>query len=960
MSGISSTVGPFSGINSGSLIEQLLSIESRPKQLAQRRIQQLQLQQSGLLDINSKLSALKSASALFRESKTFRSSSATSTDDKVLTATAGVSSTPGSYAFLVDRLVTTQQMLSRGFGDKDTVAVGATSVTFESAIARLDRDTSLSELNGGAGIERGKITVTDSAGKAATVDLSKAITVNDVLQAINSNGTAAVTATVSDGKFVIKDNAGGSVAVANGLGSSTATSLGIAGSATGTITGSQVFYMGANTALSLLNDGNGVYADNTAGETAYDFKITVDNGSGPTIVTVNIGDVWKTVDTKLTKTEGGVSTVGGALKRINDALAAKGFTTVTAAISSDKTRLELKDSASATTSITVEENSESTARDLGLLGSTTTGTLAGKRVLAGLTSTLSRGVNGGAGVGGDGVINFTARDGFTGSLTVNLDGTLEDIAQAIQTASGVVSGKSRLSVGVNSKGTGLVVTDNTGSTSSNLIITGTLSGLGDRDTAASLGISTDVAGVASATITGTNLQRQYVSRTTLLSSLNDGKGVGTGRFRITDSLGIVQNVDLNENQKTVGDLVDLINSRGLGITARINSGGDGIEIIENLTGGATGSAKIKIEDVNGAVAKGLNIAGTAAGTGADNKINGSYERTVTFSAADSLQKIADKLNAAKAGVAVSIIKDGSGTTPYRLNIVSDSTGRAGRFLIDTGSLDLGLQSMEAGEDARIFFGAADPAKAIALTRSNNTLDDVIQGVKIDLKSASTDPVTVTIAKDNDAIESKVNDFISAFNEVVTRIDFQTRYDEESKRSGPLIGDSTALQLRGELYRAVQSKAIGASGTYSRLSDVGVKVGSGGKLELNIERFRAAMDQDPDSVESLFAMRASTPKTTIDLGGGITASNPNGGESFTELSVAGQLEQLGKKYLDSIEGILVRKNTALDGQIKNQNERITSMDSRLEVRRQVLERQFAAMERAIGQMQSQQSSLAGIG
>lgn len=952
MSGISSSVGPFSGIDSGSLINQLLAIESRPKILAQQRVAQLQLQQGGFLDINSKLSALRAAAALFRQEKTFRTASAASSDEKVLSATASVGAGAGSYSFLVDRLVTTQQLLSRGFGDKDSVAMGATSFTFESAQARLDRDTALADLNGGAGVERGKILVTDSTGATATVDLSKAITVADVLDAINSNGTAAVTASVSDGQFVIRDTAGGNVTVANGLGSTTAASLGIAGSGAGAVTGAQVYYLASGTALSILNDGNGVYADNQVGSAAYDFTITVDTGSGPTLVKVNIGDLY---DADQKKVEGAVSTVGGVLERINGALDAAGFTTVRASIAADGTRLRISDSASGTTSITVAENSESTARDLGLLGSTTTGTLTGQRVLAGLTSTLSRGINGGTGVGGDGVINFTARDGFAGTLTVSADSTLEQVAAAISAASGTVGGQARLQVAINSKGTGLVITDTTGG-SGNLIITGT----DGSDTAASLGISTGASGVVSSTVTGSNLQRQYVGRATLLSALNNGKGIGTGRFRITDSTGVIQSIDVSDNQKTVGDLIDLINSRGLSITARINARGDGVEIIENISGGGTGASKITIEDVNGAVARSLNLAGTAAGTGAENRIDGSYERTVTFEAADTLQEVADKINAAGAGVSVSIIKDGAGSTPYRLNFVGEATGRSGRFLLDSAGLDLGLRTLDAGEDARVFFGSSDPARAIALTRSSNTLDGVIQGVKIDLKSVSADPVTLTISKDTAAIEGKVSAFIAAFNDVVSRVDFQTRYDEETKRSGPLIGDSTALQLRNELYRVVQGQGIGATGTFSRLTDVGIKIGSGGKLELDTERFREAMERDPASVEALFAARESTTSTTIDLGGGISASDPSGRETFTKLGVVGQLEELGKKYLDSVDGVLIRRGRTLDDQIASQNRRIADMDARLEVRRQVLLRQFTAMERAIGQLQSQQSALAGIG
>ena len=64
MAGVTATTGLFSGIDSGSLITQLMALEARPKTLIQIRVQQLQFQQGAYLDLNSRLSALKTASAL--------------------------------------------------------------------------------------------------------------------------------------------------------------------------------------------------------------------------------------------------------------------------------------------------------------------------------------------------------------------------------------------------------------------------------------------------------------------------------------------------------------------------------------------------------------------------------------------------------------------------------------------------------------------------------------------------------------------------------------------------------------------------------------------------------------------------------------------------------------------------------------------------------------------------------
>ncbi|MDX2117651.1 MAG: flagellar filament capping protein FliD [Planctomycetota bacterium] len=957
MSGITSSTGIFSGIDSGSIIEQLLAIEARPKQAAQARKAGLQLQQTAFLDLNSRLANIRDLAKAFRTDKAIRSQSASSSNTDVLTATADTSAAAGVYSFIVDRLVSTQQSLSRGFADKTTTGLNAGTFTFESAKARLDRDVFLSDLKGGDGISRGKIIITDAANATSTIDLSKAVTVQDVLDAINGNGTAKVKASIVDDKFVLTDTSGGggTMRVENGVDSSTASSLGIAGSAVGgKVTGSSLTTLTTGTTLASLNDGNGVLIKSTVGLTNSQFTIS----ELGTSVDINLGDVY-TVDpqdnTKFVKTSGAVSTLGEAVTRINTQLAAAGKSNITAKISSDGKRLELSNANPEEISI-ADKSGSTTAKDLGIAGDSLGGVMVGRRVVGGLNTTLLSSLNGGSGLGGSGAINFTTRDGFTGSVTLNADTTLSDAINAIQTASGTgVNGKSRLSVSLNQNGTGLVITDNTGSTSSNLIITGTTG----NDTAASLGISTGASGVASTTVSGTNLQKQYLSGATLLSSFNNGKGVGTGSFTITDSTGAVQTVSLTDDIKNVNDLIGLINSRPLAITARINADGDGIEIVEKP--GTNGTTKIKISDTSGSVAKSLNLSGEATSTGVDNKISGSFERKLTFDATDTLQKIAEKINSAAIGVSAAIVQDGSGATPFRLSLTATNAGRSGRVLIDTGSFDLGLQTLEAGEDSRAFFGSTDPAKAVAITGTSNTLDNVLQGVKIDLKSKSTTAVNLTVSRDLATVEKKLTDFVTAFNSLVDRLNTQTKYDTETKSSGPLLGDSTALSIRSQIYDAVQAKPKGVTGKYQSFASIGISVGTGGKLSLNTDTFRKALADDPANVEDLLAARDATLAVDTQVADGVKVINdPDAKETFTKQGVFSIIEELAKSFVDSTKGVLATRKKTLDDNIKAQDSRIAAIDAKLENKRQILQAQFLNMEKAIGSLKNQQNSLGTLG
>ncbi|MBX3357164.1 MAG: flagellar filament capping protein FliD [Phycisphaeraceae bacterium] len=952
MSGITSTTGLFSGINSGQLIEQLLQIEARPKTLAQQRLIQIQAQQAAFLDLNTRVGALKTLATSFSTKKIFQSAVATSSNPSVLSAAATTGALPGNYTFIVDRVVSSQQVLSRGFADRNISGLGASQFIFESDRGRLDRDISLSDLNGGAGVARGKITVTDSAGTAVTVDLSRTATVGEVLEAINAAGNGRFTASAQGDHLVLSDTAGGAgqLVVANAPGYDTATSLGIAGTSATTpagkvLTGSRIHYVGGGTSLSAVRDGNGVRFNAAAGTSTPDLAITTRDGAS---VLIDLGDMY---DGQSVKIASASSSIQDVITRINT----QSNGTVTAAISADGTGLTLTDNTGGTGNFVVANagtgNAASTAAtDLGLEANVASSTITGARVVAGINSTLASNLNGGLGLAA-GDITITDRTGASYSFTVPTGGSVSDIIDAINTAT-TAGGSVKVRASLDATGTGLKLTDSTGG-SGNLIVSG--------GGATALGLATDPAGVASATFSGQRLQHRYIALGTSLSTLNGGSGIGTGSFEITGSDGRRATITISESTRTIGDVLAQINGATLNVEAVINANGDGILIRERA--GETGGSKIRITDASGTVAKSLNIAGEAAGTGDDNTIDGSYERKVAFTAADTLDTIAQKINSANINVSAAVISDGNGATPFRLSLSSKLTGKAGRFTLDTGGVDLSFVTLSRGSDARMFYGVDDPARGVLLESTTNTFDGIVPGVRLDAVSTSTTPVSLTVSRDTDAIVTAVQEFVDKFNEITARIATYTKYDEATKKKGTLLGDSTAVQLRSSLFSSIQAKAIGVSGTFQFLSQVGIKIGSGASVTLDTDALRAALNQDAQAVADLFSAKvAATPPTnpttpTPDQPV-VVDSNPTT-PTYTTLGVMEQIGRLAESYVDIAAGLFKSRADGFEAQIKLQNDRIADIDKKLENKRIVLSRQFLQMEQAIASLQSQQSSLGGL-
>ncbi|NIA22373.1 MAG: flagellar hook-associated protein 3, partial [Anaerolineaceae bacterium] len=204
--------------------------------------------------------------------------------------------------------------------------------------------TRLSELNGGRGVRLGVIVVGDGS-NTARVDLSGCDTVGDIITAINNNGPAGVTATISaaGGGLVLAAGPSGRISVDDLPGGFTARDLGILQtSALGA--GSALVGAGLDRTVSLVTELAALRGG--AG---------IDTAGG---LQIGVGQNAATVDLS------GARTVEGLLNAINYS-----GLFVRASIGSDGRRLVVANTAAGGT-ISVGENGGTSAADLGIEATT--------------------------------------------------------------------------------------------------------------------------------------------------------------------------------------------------------------------------------------------------------------------------------------------------------------------------------------------------------------------------------------------------------------------------------------------------------------------------------------------------------------------------------------------------------------------------------------------------------------
>lgn len=895
MSTITTGVGLISGINTGEIIDALINAQRASVARLESRQKNYEGSQLGLKALEATLLSVKTSADSLSKTTTFGNFGVNVSDTSVLSATARSNATLGTTTLQVLQRSSAHTLKSRGFASDDQV-VGAGTITIARG-GEVDTATPLSLLNGGNGVRLGTIRVTDRIGTTNDVDLSSARTVADVIDAINASGSA-VQATARGDRLVLTDSSGGAgnLSVRDIGAGRTAADLGIASSvASSTLSGTPIYSVSDAFSLSQINDGNPPGFSSTG----TDLGITLGDGS---TLNVELSDA---------------TTLGGVLDAINNHVDNGGK--LVASLVDGRLVLEDTTGGAGTLAVT-DQNGSRVVRELGLDAAAAGPTLTGTALTGGLNSVLLRNLRGGNGVSQLGQVSLTDRTGATSTIDLSSAETLDEVLSAINAATTSGGQKLAIAANVDAAGLGIELKDTSGATTSNLIV----SDVGGSTIVADLQIAVDS---ATTSVRSGHLGRRYINESTSLATYAAGdKAVSVGNFQITDSAGAVATINISNDTKTIGEVIDKINATAVNVTARFNDSGDGIVLIDE----AGGAGSLVVSNLGSSkAATDLKIAGTGvAGSDGKLRIDGHQSVRITLDADDTLSDLQVKLASANAGLSASIFSDGSPVNPNRLLISSTKTGAANGLRIDDGGIGLGLSTVVQAQDALLRVGS-DPATGVLLASSTNRFSNVPGGIDVDVLKAGTGPVDVAIDRDLAAVQNGVKQFVTAYNQYFDTNAELTKFDPATNQRGILQGDGTVARVRTRLDSLLSGR-YGTDGAVSSLTDLGVTFGSTGKLVLDEEKLAKVLADQPDAAKAFF-----TDKTK---GFGVKAK--------------ATLDSL----TDPFTGSFKLQDNALTDSITRIENRVAQLDELLLARRDRLIQQFARMEEALNGLQSQQNAL----
>ena len=237
--------------------------------------------------------------------------------------------------------------------------------------------------------------------------------------------------------------------------------------------------------------------------------------------------------------------------------------------------------------------------------------------------------------------------------------------------------------------------------------------------------------------------------------------------------------------------------------------------------------------------------------------------TITLSDTENgLDDLAAKLSAVT-GVTAQVVDKGDGS--YSLAIISE-TGAANALQITASDP---LDDFDTTDGSNQIVAASDAALSvdgIAVTRSSNTIDDLLPGLTLSLTATTASPVTVVALEDPDLAEAEMRAFVDALNTTGAMLREASKRGINGASSGPLVSDPTVAALKRSFAALTTTPLDGFGDDQIYLSNLGVRTERDGSLSLDSDVFQAVMASDPAQYRAIFQSlnQASTEGVSVSL------------------------------------------------------------------------------------------------
>ena len=376
---------------------------------------------------------------------------------------------------------------------------------------------------------------------------------------------------------------------------------------------------------------------------------------------------------------------------------------------------------------------------------------------------------------------------------------------------------------------------------------------------------------------------------------------------------------------------------GITASSTAEAGSYSIEVVQTALAQRTASSTFadRTTSLNGGAAFSLNldIGGVSKGT----------IEVVTPTPAGMVSAI----NTAKLGVTAQLINTGNG---HQI-VLTGETGVANSFSMSTTGTNPSdpvstitfSQSLQTATDASL------KVNGLTVTRSTNTVNDVIDGVTLELfaktaVNADNTPLAarLDLNRDTAGIKDNIKGLVTAYNDFEETLKILgDRGSEVEEFGGVLAGESLLQSVRSQVRAMITNNSSTPGTTIKAARDVGLSIDRFGKLTLDEAKLDAALQNNFAQVSTMFTADTSNQS--------IYSTAPAG--------LAGEAINSIEKMLLST-GLIDTQTRNAAAQIVKHKEDLKILDERMEKLMTRYMSQFSVMDSIVGNSNSMRESLKG--
>lgn len=420
--------------------------------------------------------------------------------------------------------------------------------------------------------------------------------------------------------------------------------------------------------------------------------------------------------------------------------------------------------------------------------------------------------------------------------------------------------------------------------------------------------------------TGLEYAESLVGAGTFIYSYNNEEMVvaTTAETTLRDLVGLINNdannPGLTANLLSYDDAYHLVfngNDAGSDYQIKINSSNtEEWQAASALTVGTEDAALAdKIQDLDqfsGILASGESIAITGTmhdGTAVNHSMNVNENTTLDHLIGEINDAFADTATATLVNGQIRLTSNTDGTSQMTLSLTYNAGSGSTTLAIPTisrttqgGSVNASLSGFAAADfvetqsaqDSKFKVDGYPLGADEWISRSSNAIDDVIDGVTLYLHDTGT--VQVSLTRDTQTVKDRLQTWVDAYNEVVSFLDENTSYNEDTEEAGVLMSDQTISNLlsnlRSSLIRQTSGFIVDVD-SFLMPGQIGLELDSDGLLSLDSSTFNEALTEDYLGVLALIGANktGSSNSNTIEFYSA-SSNNTTAGTYDVEVTVSG--------------------------------------------------------------------------